>query len=272
VPATALAVLLPFLAQVTTGPRTRPPILGPVAQVRVLEGPVEHGRGGSWKKEGAGFRMAPGERVRTGRDALALLTLPWMEILVGDESVVALAPSVVLATWLERGRIEQRASSQILKVTTPEAVVRGRGSVVVRRSDEGGGVTRVSSLDGAFAVSAGAEVVDLVSGRGLLVRGGRSETVSLPAPPRGLRPGLDPAYVRRGAPLRLSWTGAARRYHLEVSTLSGDAVLLTREVSGHALALPIEWLGTFRWRVSAVDDDGLEGAPSEVGYFCVVEK
>ncbi|HUG54690.1 MAG TPA: hypothetical protein VMR21_13870 [Vicinamibacteria bacterium] len=271
-PTLALAVLLPLLPQVTVGPRPPAAVLGPVASVRVLEGPVEHGRRGGWKKEGTAFGLAPGERVRTGRDGLALMSLPWMEILVGNDSVVALAPSIVLATWLEKGRIEQRAPSQILKIATSEAVVRGRGSVVVRRSEQGSGITRVSSLDGTFAVGVGAEVVLLASGTGLVVRGGRPETVALPPAPEGLRPGRDPAYVRRGAPLALSWTGPAERYHLEVSSLSGDEVLLAREVTGRAISLPIEWLGTFRWRVSAVGEDGLEGLPSEPGYFCVVEK
>ena len=235
-----------------------------VAAVRVVEGRVEHGSDGSWKGESASFRMAPGEGVRTGRDGLAVLTLPWMQIVVGRDSAVSLPSGRVLSTSLEKGRIEQRASSDILKVKTKEAEVRGAGSVVVSRADEAPGLTRVSPLEGIF----------LAPGQGLLVRGkgAAPEVVALPARPRDLRPGRDPLYVEHGQPVTLTWAGTARRYHVEVSSLSGDEVLLARDVAGSSVAVSLPGLGTFRWRVSAVDEDGLEGAPSDPGFVCVVEK
>jgi len=36
--------------------------------------------------------------------------------------------------------------------------------------------------------------------------------------------------------------------------------------------LLIPWEGTFRWRVSSRDAQGLESRPSEEGLICVVEK
>jgi hypothetical protein len=79
-------------------------------------------------------------------------------------------------------------------------------------------------------------------------------------------------YVERGQSITLAWTGTARRYHVEVSSLSGDEVLLARDVAGVSVPVSLTGLGTFRWRVSAVDEDGLEGAPSAPGFVCVVEK
>jgi hypothetical protein len=253
--------------------RPEPPTSS-VGAVRVVEGHVEHGRGGSWKDESASFRIAPGERVRTGRDGLAVLSLPWMQILVGRDTVVSLPSGRVLSTSLERGRIEQRASSDILKVKTAEAEVRGAGSVVVSRADTDPGLTRVSPIDGTFLVKAGRKVVAVSPGQGLLVRGkgATPEVVALPATPRGLVPGRDPVYVERGQSITLAWTGTARRYHVEVSSLSGDEVLLARDVAGVSVPVSLTGLGTFRWRVSAVDEDGLEGAPSAPGFVCVVEK
>jgi hypothetical protein len=245
-----------------------------VADVRVVEGRVEHGQDGSWKGENGSFRIAPGDQVRTGKDGLAVLTLPWMQILIGRDTVMSLPSGRVLSTSLERGRVEQRASSEILKVKTPEAEIRGAGVVVVSRADEGPGLTRVSPLEGTFIVKAGRKVVAVAPGQGLLVRGKGAppEVVALPATPRDLSPGRDPIYVVRGEPVTLAWTGTARRYHVEVFDLAGDQVLLSRDVSGVSLPISLPGLGTFRWRVSAVDEDGLEGSPSEPGFVCVVEK
>jgi hypothetical protein len=266
--ALVLAAAAPLLAA-----RSEPPATA-VAEVRVVEGRVEHGHDGSWKGESTSFRMAPGDHVRTGEDGLAVLTLPWMQILVGRDSAVSLASGRVLSTSLEKGRIEQRASSDILKVKTKEAEIRGAGSVVVSRADEAPGLTRVSPLAGIFLVKAGRKVVAVAPGQGLLVRGkgAAPEVVALPAAPRDLRPGRDPLYVEHGQPVTLAWTGTARRYHVEVSSLSGDEVLLARDVAGTAVPVSLPGLGTFRWRVSAVDEDGLEGAPSDPGFVCVVEK
>ena len=45
-----------------------------------------------------------------------------------------------------------------------------------------------------------------------------------------------------------------------------------RDVSQLPFALLIPWEGTFRWRVSSRDAEGLESRPSEEGLICVVEK
>jgi hypothetical protein len=250
-----------------------PPPPRPVADVHVLEATVEHEHGESWTPESTSFPMAPGERLRTGAEGLAVLRLPWMEIVIGGDSLVALPPTAVLSTLLEKGRIEQRASSDILKVKTPEAEVRGRGSVVVSRSDTGK-VTWISPREGAFLVKSGRHVVVLAPGEGAIVRGEGSEplTVSLPAPPREVSPGADPVYAPRGHPITLAWKGAAHRYHVDVSSLSGEEPLLSRDVEGRELAVALPVLGTFRWRVAAIDENGTEGLPSAAGFFCVVEK
>jgi hypothetical protein len=96
--------------------------------------------------------------------------------------------------------------------------------------------------------------------------------VELPAPPTGLNPGSDPAYVLQGRSTRLAWTGSAPRYRVQVLSLEGDEFVLSRDVSGSSAEVPGRWLGTFRWRVSALDERGVEGAPSAPGLICVVEK
>lgn len=244
-----------------------------VAVVRLMDGSIQHGAGKSWKPIDTGFRIAPGDSLRTDREGVAALTFPWMSILIGTETVVGLLPSAVLSVSLERGRIEEQASAgDILKVLTPEAEVRGRGTVIVSRSD-GGAQTRVSALRGWFRVRGRRGTVSLETGQGaLLSAAGDAETIDLPSPPTRLSPGADPVYVPMGTSARLSWTGAAPRYHVTVLDLSGDEVLLSREADAPAIELPARALGTFRWRVSSIDGRGVEGPPSATGLFCVVEK
>jgi hypothetical protein len=101
---------------------------------------------------------------------------------------------------------------------------------------------------------------------------GAPEMVELPAAPTGLNPGSDPVYVPQGQSARLAWNGSAHRYRVQVLSLDGDEVVLSREVSGSSAEVPARWLGTFRWRVSALGARGVEGAPSAPGLICVVEK
>jgi hypothetical protein len=244
-----------------------------VATVRVVDGTLQRGGGQSWKTVESDFGIAPGEGLRTSADGVAVLMFPWMQILVGGDSVVGLLPSAVLSASLQRGRLEETATTgDILKVVTAEGEVRGRGHVVVIRS-EADAQTRVSALNGWFRVRSGGRTVSLDAGQGALVRaGGEPEIVDLPVSPNALRPGSDPLYVEKGHTVRLGWTGSARRYRVHALDLSGDEVVLSREVEGLSVEVPTRWLGTFQWRVSSIDERGVEGAPSSPGLFCVVEK
>ena len=251
------------------------PVLAPapVASVRILDGTLQRGRGASWRAADRDFRISPGESLRTSAGGSALLTFPWMHILVGGDAVVGLTPSTVLSVTLERGRVQERATAgDILKVITKEGEVRGRGDVVVTRSDETA-ETRVSALSGWFRVRSPRGMVSLDAGQGAIVSAaGPPEIVDLPAPPTGLDPGSDPRYVEQGRPARLLWSGPASRYQAHVLSLAGDEVVVSRQVEGRTLEVPARWLGTFQWRVSSIDARGVEGPPSEPGLFCVVEK
>jgi len=156
----------------------------PVASVRILDGTVERGQGTSWKSADREFRIAPGEGLRTSRDGAALLTFPWMHIVVADDTVVGLTPSTVLSATLERGRLQELATAgDILKVVTAEAEVRGRGDVVVIRT-ESPALTRVSALRGWFRVKSPRGTLSLDGGQGAVIAPDSApERVELPAPP-----------------------------------------------------------------------------------------
>jgi hypothetical protein len=251
----------------------RPPRPAPVASVRILDGTLQRGDGKSWKTADREFRIAPGESLRTSRDGAALLTFPWMHIVVADDTVVRLTPSAVLSATLERGRIQEQATTgDILKVITEEAEVRGRGDVVIIRTDTPAR-TRVSALRGWFRVKSARGSLSLDGGQAAVINAeGAPVMVELPPAPTGLVPGNDPVYVPQGRSTRLSWNGSAPRYRLQVLSLDGGEVVLSREVVGTSVEVPGRELGTFRWRVSAVDTGGVEGAPSAPGLICVVEK
>jgi hypothetical protein len=133
--------------------QARPPRGARARRLRAHPGRHAPARDGkSWKSADREFRIAPGEVLRTSADGAALLTFPWMQIVVANDTVVGLTPSQVLSATLERGRIQEQATAgDILKVVTAEAEVRGRGDVVVIRS-ESPAVTRVSLFAGWFRV------------------------------------------------------------------------------------------------------------------------
>jgi hypothetical protein len=251
--------------------RPLPP--APVASVRILDGTLQRGDGRSWKSADREFRIAPGESLRTSGDGAALLTFPWMRIVVADDTVVGLTPSTVLSATLDRGRIqEQSTAGDILKVITPEAEVRGRGDVVVIRSDIPA-QTRVSALSGWFRIKSRHGSLSLEGGQAAMVSAdGGAVLVEQPPPPTGLSPGSDPLYVVQGRIAPLAWKGSARRYRVQVLSLDGTEIVLSREVEGTSMEVPGRGLGTYRWQASAIDDRGVEGAPSVPGLICVVEK
>jgi hypothetical protein len=230
--------------------------------------------GDDWRPLTEGAELRTGDRLRTGPDATAHLAFPAGRVTLGPASSARIVPAVSPFVSLEAGRIEQtRGAGDLVKLATAEAVVRGRGHVVVRRRD---GSTTVSVLDGRVRVEAGPRVTSLSGGQGLRLRAGRTgppeAAAPLPPPPRLLVPGADPRYLGRDEPLPLSWDSPGAAFHVQVLAVGSDEVLLAREVAAPPLVLRLPWLGTFRWRVSARDPLGQEGPPSADGHVCVVVK
>jgi hypothetical protein len=85
----------------------------------------------------------------------------------------------------------------------------------------------------------------------------------LAPPAQGLWPGKDPVYAAPGEPLDLRWTSDAPGFQLELLPIGSDVVLLQRDVAVSPARIEVPWEGAFRWRVSARDQRGLEGVPSE---------
>jgi hypothetical protein len=245
----------------------------PVARFAYLSDTVESADlSGRWHQASEGGQFATGDRVRTGQTGLVRLEFPWMSLTAGPSSTVSIPAERVLSTVLDQGRVETASEGEdIVKLRTPEAEVRGQGRAVVRRTN---GTTWVMAQEGTFRVASKDKTVMVKAGQGARVRAGKAPDapVAQPEAPADLWPAADPFYVQSGQAVALRWGGTAPLYRLEILGLDSDEVLLAREQPERQLSLVIPWLGTFRWRVYALDREGLEGRPSAEGLVCVVDR
>jgi hypothetical protein len=229
-------------------------------------------RKSSWRRLTAGDDLRTGDTFRTAPDATARLQFPWMEVTLGPGTMLTIPASTVLSTVLEQGRAEFAGPGRdIVKIIVGDGEVRGGGRLVLRRSV---GRTSLAVHEGAFRVRARGRTVEVQAGQGAVVTDGRPPEAAtpLPEPPRGLYPGQDPAYVRRGQPVELRWNTPAPGYHVEILALQSDDVLLARDAGASPLRLEIPWLGTYRWHVSVRDARGVESRPSVEGLICSVDR
>jgi hypothetical protein len=225
-----------------------------------------------WRRVAGGDKLRTGDTLRSGAESLTRIELPWMTVTLGSASMLTIPPSAVLSTVLDQGRAEFSGPGRdIVKIQVGEGEVRGGGRLVLRRSL---GRTGVSVRDGSFRVRALGRQVEVKAGQGTIVFDGRPPEAPfpLPAAPKRPRPGSEVAYVRSGQPVELSWAGSGRAHQVELLALQTDDVLLAREAGASPFQLEIPWLGTFRWRVSARDERGVESAPSPAGFVCSVAR
>lgn len=242
-----------------------------VAKIGFVEGSVEIQRpGGAWVKVAEEAPLAIGDRVRTLEGATARLDFPWTAIAMGDGSEISVERNRVLTLQLERGRIDIDPEQTLLRVVTKEAAVSGSGRTLVRRE---GGVTFVGSYAGGAEVESKGATVRLGLNKATLVKADSlpGEATAMGPAPRVVSPGADPHYVLPGEPVRLTWAGPESAYHLEVLSIDSDVPVISRDISGQEFDLRLNWLGTFRWRVSGRTGP-VETQASGEGLVCVVEK
>jgi len=184
----------------------------------------------SWRRLVAGDKIRTGDTFRAAEDATAQLEFPWMAVALAPSSMLTIPASTVLSTVLEQGRAEFAGPGRdIVKIRVGDGEIRGGGRLVVRRT---AGRTSVSAFEGSFRVRAAGRTNEIRAGEGTVVVDGRppERPAPLPAAPRGLDPGKDPAYVRLGQPAVLRWAVAGPAHHVEILGLEGDLVLLARDV------------------------------------------
>jgi len=267
-----MAAVAAFLSAGPASALAQPRTAIPVATISYAENKVERAEDGErWTQIREGYRLKTGEQVRTASGALTRVEFPWMKLLLSGSSELAIPGGMVLSLELKQGRVEILSEGDIIKLLSQAAEIRGQGRAVVRRV---GSTTAVATIDGQFRVRAAGQTVSLKSNQGTIVASGEPPTTPelLPAPPETLDPGADPFYADKGKPIKLSWTPSEGAYRIQVLPIHSDEVLIDKDVAGSPQTVAIPWVGTFRWRISARDDRGLEGVPSGEGLVCVVEK
>jgi hypothetical protein len=244
----------------------------PIARIAYVDDLVEvQPAGKAWSKVPEGAQLRIGDKLRTGPRGTARIDFPWMSVAVAGASLVSVPASLVLATVLEEGRVEQTSpSGEMIKLLTAEARIRGEGKLAVRRER---GRTLVSAFAGSFRIEAGGKVLSLSAGYGTIVeKGGARPPVELPQAPVELDPGDDPLYVAPNETITLRFSSPARAHHLQVLGIDSSQILIERDLASGPTTIAIPWQGTFRWRVAARDAAGLEGPPSREGLVAVVSK
>src|SRR5262245_2253196 len=270
-----VAVALLGLAGATLAAPAKPPAPAGTAlgKLTYVEKQVEQAAASAaWQAAREGGSLHMGERLRTGPSSLARIELPWMAFTVSPAAALNFPDEDILSAVLEQGRLALNAEArEILKVVTPEAEVRGRGRVVVRRD---GQRTLVTAITGRFTVEGDGQVVVLGPGKGTIVteKAKPLAPVDAPEPPKGLRPGRDAIYVTPGTTIDLYASTTRAANQVELLPVGSDVVLLQKDLGAPPWKLELPWPGAFRWRVASRDERGLEGRPSADGLICVDEK
>ena len=242
----------------------------PIGRVAIIGSRAERSSNGrDWTELADGTLLRTGERIRTDERTLARFDVGWAKLVLSPSSEIEIPPSKVLSIRLESGHLEQTSEGDdIVATRTPECLVRGRGYVVVRREAE---TTAVSVRVGRFRIDAAGRAGNLDPGTGLLVRRGQPPSPARPLPPapEGLVPGPDPLYVERNAPVRLEWRSAEQTHRIELLAVGADALVTQTSAGPSPAEVTVPWPGTYRWRVVALNSDGLESLPSRSGLLCV---
>lgn len=261
---TIVSLVLPAVAAAQAPPGS------PVATLVYVEGAAQvTPASGVAAPATQGQKLRTGERLETGA-AYVRLEFPWMKASLGPQSAIRVPAETILSVALESGRLEIFSEEDTIKVVTPEGEVRGRGRAILRRTE---GLTRVMVIDGQVALETEQGGVALNAGQGALVATGGAIDGPHPLPPapHGLRPAADPTYLPVGTTVDLVWQGEAERFYVEMLAVDVEETVFATETGQAPYTLALPWIGTYRWRVTAVDPRGLESAPSIEGTVCVID-
>ncbi|MCM2255120.1 MAG: hypothetical protein NDJ94_05565 [Vicinamibacteria bacterium] len=261
---TIVSLVLPALAA------AQAPLGSPVATLVYVEGAANiTPASGVAAPATQGQKLRTGERLQTDA-AFVRLEFPWMKASLAPQSAIHVPAETILSVVLEAGRLEIFSEEDTIKVVTPEAEVRGRGRAILRRTE---GMTRVMVIDGQVAIETEQGGVALNARQGALVATGGAidGPHPLPAAPRDVQPTADPQYLPVGTSVDLVWQGDAERYYVEMLAVDVEESVFATETGKAPYTLALPWIGTYRWRVTAIDPRGLESAPSVEGTVCVID-
>jgi hypothetical protein len=249
----------------------------------------------SWKPASPSDLMRPNDKLQTFAGASATIGLKndqqlfvrELTLLVfGDYDKDDARAKTTGTLQIESGRVETRtldaARRDDMSFRTQNSAV-----TVGRKADEHGGYDlvidagaddKLSVLTGTAAVSAQGETVGVPENFGTMVKKGQKPQPPRPLPSAPILVAADGGEFFRadeyeGVPLEWLPSSGAASYRIVVSPDAAFTRVLQEQGTGKppAYARGLK-AGTYHWRASATDDDGLESRPSAEQSFTIAAK
>ena len=274
-------------------------------KITAIDGKVDisHSSEKSWETASVGQELTIDAIIRTGPDSRAKLILDDGSIIqVLESSKFVLRKffydlrtgkrtsqlEVILGNIL--GKIKpKKVENSTFEVTFGSGALSIRGTAL-RVGKDPAETSRISVLEGKIAVNANDEETAIPEDFGTFVEEDKppAEPIELLPPPKGLSPGIG-IYETSAQNVILSWDRVAinpkkitqrvtnylfnkfARYHLEVATDAEFNFIVKDEVAKeNQIQTGVLPPGEYYWRVSSVDNNGLEGPYSDVGKLRIV--
>jgi hypothetical protein len=235
------------------------------------------------------------DRLHVG-DVLQTETRAGAEISFNSGSVVSVRPDSVVyiggsaeastAAWrVQSGRVNFSVGDETTEIVTPTVKATARENASGNIDVAEGGETGVKIFRGRADVeTTQGQRIALGENQAVQVdaAGKAGARLELPPPPTLVAPGPKarlPFVAPPAATATLSWNavknGASYRVVMDYNVTQANLLLAAalEETGVTTTTHDVEGLnvGRYFWRVSAVSEDGLEGAPSRVSFFAVVE-
>jgi hypothetical protein len=249
------------------------------ARVLAWRGDVRITHGGRTVATAVDAVVREGDAIETGANAFLSLGLP-------DDSVVALPSQsqlriarlrqYVMMSAVERefDILSGRARAVVtplkkpedqFRFVTPSAVSAVRGTELRVAYDPASKRAATEVLEGHVAVGGGGRDVMVDAGRGVVAgAGGPGEPVALLAAPKLIRPGV----VQDADTLSFTVEplAGAKAYHVQIAKDAGFIDTVSETESGPQVVMPGIEEGSWFVRVSAMDENGLEGVPRTYSF------
>jgi hypothetical protein len=207
---------------------------------------------------------------------------------VRPDSVVYIGGSAEASTaaWrVQSGRVNFSVGDETTEIVTPTVKATARENASGNIDVAEGGETGVKIFRGQAEVETSqGQRITLNENQAVRVdaAGQAGATLELPPPPTLVAPAAKarlPFVAPPEATARLSWNAVkngvtyrvAMDYNVTQANLLLSAALDEAEITTTTHDIKGLTLGRYFWRVFAVNQDGLEGAPSRVSFFAVVE-
>ncbi|MEW6103484.1 MAG: LysM peptidoglycan-binding domain-containing protein [bacterium] len=222
------------------------------------------------KRLEAGDKIRTNETLRTQPNSRIEILFPCGDLIsVMDETSIKFEgrdrETSALSIGLIQGKIKVAPGKKIRVITIDGFVDISSGEVFIDR----GNLTRISVFEGEAYVSAYGKRIFVSAGYGTIItEKGPIDPVKLPEPPKVLLP-LQTSITGNMRSV-IKWEGDAGRYLVEITKdiafIHPEFNVLSRELE--VISEPLRE-GNYYLRISGIDNNGLQGKPSDITRFAI---